>query len=163
MSQIELCENGCCWDYLLLRDGNSESATELDRFCGDGTPPIITSSGNNMWIKFHSDGSVTKPGFSASVSYSDTPPTTESTTTVSGGCGGSFTDVTSGEFTSPNHPQDYNNNEDCVWTITAPLNQIITLTFNSFTVSNNPSKYYDFTLVLCFSLSHSFPATMITS
>ena len=49
-----------------VRDGASSTAPLLGKFCG-GSPPsgLIISFGSSMWLKFHSDGSVTKTGFLA--------------------------------------------------------------------------------------------------
>ncbi|KAL2100691.1 hypothetical protein ACEWY4_002452 [Coilia grayii] len=43
-------------------------------------------------------------------------------------CGGAFTE-SKGEFFSPNYPDAYPNNADCIWTIQSTGNRIIELTF----------------------------------
>lgn len=63
-SQIERHDN-CAYDYLEVRDGNSESSPLLGRFCGYDKPDDIKSSSNQLWMKFVSDGSVNKAGFAA--------------------------------------------------------------------------------------------------
>lgn len=62
--KIERHDN-CAYDYLEVRDGNSESSPLLGRFCGYDKPDDIKSSSNQLWMKFVSDGSVNKAGFAA--------------------------------------------------------------------------------------------------
>lgn len=62
--QIEL-HDSCAYDYVEVRDGGSDSSLLLGRFCGYKKPGDIKSSSNRLWLKFVSDGSVNKAGFSA--------------------------------------------------------------------------------------------------
>lgn len=62
--QIER-HDSCAYDYLEVRDGNSENSPLLGRFCGYDKPDDIKSSSNQLWMKFVSDGSVNKAGFAA--------------------------------------------------------------------------------------------------
>lgn len=49
-----------------VRDGDTEKSLLLGRFCGDDKSVEVKSSSNQLWLKFVSDGSVNKAGFSAS-------------------------------------------------------------------------------------------------
>lgn len=62
--QIER-HDSCAYDYLEVRDGNSENSPLLGRYCGYDKPDDIKSSSNQLWMKFVSDGSVNKAGFAA--------------------------------------------------------------------------------------------------
>uniref|UniRef100_A0A672P4E9 Metalloendopeptidase n=1 Tax=Sinocyclocheilus grahami TaxID=75366 RepID=A0A672P4E9_SINGR len=62
--EIEKHDN-CAYDYLELRDGDSENSPLLGHFCGYAKPDDIKSSSNQLWMKFVSDGSVNKAGFAA--------------------------------------------------------------------------------------------------
>lgn len=62
--QIER-HDSCAYDYLEVRDGNSETSPLLGRFCGYDKPDDIKTSSNQLWMKFVSDGSVNKAGFAA--------------------------------------------------------------------------------------------------
>uniref|UniRef100_A0A671V8B6 Metalloendopeptidase n=1 Tax=Sparus aurata TaxID=8175 RepID=A0A671V8B6_SPAAU len=55
--------DSCAYDYLEVRDGNSENSPLLGRFCGYDKPDDIKTSSNQLWMKFVSDGSVNKAGF----------------------------------------------------------------------------------------------------
>lgn len=57
-----------------VRDGGSESSRLLGRFCGDDKSVEVKSSSNQLWLKFVSDGSVNKAGFSANFFKGPRPP-----------------------------------------------------------------------------------------
>ena len=63
--QIER-HDSCAYDYLEVRDGGSESAALIGRFCGYEKPDDIKSTSNRLWLKFVSDGSINKAGFAVS-------------------------------------------------------------------------------------------------
>ena len=63
--EIENHDN-CVYDFLEIRDGEDAAAPLIGTFCGYKMPKDIKSSTNSLWIKFVSDGSVQKAGFSAS-------------------------------------------------------------------------------------------------
>ena len=64
--QIEYGGPSCIYDYVEIRDGGDETAMSLKKVCGGTLPNTIKSTGNKMFVKFHSDDSVVKKGFSAS-------------------------------------------------------------------------------------------------
>lgn len=51
--------------------------------------------------------------------------------TADDGCGGTLRGQ-SGVITSPNYPQEYNNNADCTWTVLAEPGDTIALVFSDF-------------------------------
>ena len=54
--------NGC-YDFVLLLDTDN---SELGKFCGKKKDPIkVTSTGNKMTVKFHSDHMIQRKGFKA--------------------------------------------------------------------------------------------------
>lgn len=55
----------CNYDFIEIRDGELATSKVLGKFCGDLPPRNFTSSGPAMWVKFHSDSSVSKSGFLA--------------------------------------------------------------------------------------------------
>lgn len=48
-----------------VRDGDSPDSRLIGVFCGYKIPPDMRSSSNKLFVKFVSDGSVQKAGFSA--------------------------------------------------------------------------------------------------
>lgn len=62
--EIENHDN-CVYDFLEIRDGHEPTSPLIGVYCGYNIPEDIKSSGNKMWIKFVSDNSVQKAGFSA--------------------------------------------------------------------------------------------------
>jgi tolkin len=53
------------YDYVEVRDGDSNDSRLIGVFCGYKIPPDMRSSSNKLFVKFVSDGSVQKAGFSA--------------------------------------------------------------------------------------------------
>lgn len=67
---------------------------------------------------------------------------------VDAGCGGTFTDE-SGILISPNYPNPYNHNAQCVWTVTVnPLDKI-KLTFTNLELEGHLNCQYDYVEVRC--------------
>ncbi|HNY01803.1 MAG TPA: C25 family cysteine peptidase [Bacteroidales bacterium] len=70
-SSFELeSQTSCGYDYLKIYDGPGTSSTLLGTWCGTNSPGTILSShaSGALTFMFHSDVSVTKPGWAASVS-----------------------------------------------------------------------------------------------
>ena len=58
----------CSYDWLSIRDGTSEDAVMIkDGICGRRIPKTITSTGNELLIKFRSDSTDAKKGFNLNV------------------------------------------------------------------------------------------------
>ena len=53
------------YDFVELRDGPSPSSLSIGKFTGDDLPPARYSASGLLYVKFTSDGSVTKKGFKA--------------------------------------------------------------------------------------------------
>ncbi|KAG8443219.1 hypothetical protein GDO86_011865 [Hymenochirus boettgeri] len=124
----------CLYDYLEIYDNTSATMeSRVGRYCGQSIPPSITSSGNTMTLLLFTDSSVAVEGFSA----------TYNTINASTVCDVSYIDP-SGIFTSPNYPNRYPNNLDCIYTITVETNKQILLNFTTFilSVSSNCDRDY---------------------
>ena len=57
---------GCDYDYVDIRDGGVATSTKLGKFCGNKLPNTIKSTGNQLFVRFRSDSSGQRKGFSAS-------------------------------------------------------------------------------------------------
>lgn len=110
--------HSCNYDYLEIRNGLTPDSPLIGKYCNRDLPPAIISSGPYLYFKFNSDGSRTDKGFN--LIYTE----------VAGqqGCGGVFNSH-SGTLSSPNFPNPYSSNEDCIWII-QPGHALI-LTFNN--------------------------------
>ena len=53
-------------DRVSVYSGTSSSSPRIGQYSGSTLPAAITSSGNNLFIKFTTDSSVTNNGFAAS-------------------------------------------------------------------------------------------------
>lgn len=60
----------CNYDKLSIYDGANASATLIGAYCGTSSPGTVTATNadGKLTFVFHSDGSVTKPGWAATVS-----------------------------------------------------------------------------------------------
>ncbi|KAM9165722.1 bone morphogenetic protein 1 isoform 1-T1 [Pangshura tecta] len=56
-------EADCGYDYMELFDGYDRTAPRLGRYCGSGPPEEVSSAGDSVMIKFHSDDTINKKGF----------------------------------------------------------------------------------------------------
>jgi len=77
------CGFNCSWDnctYVELYDGSSTNSSSLGRFCNGSALQEMFSSGNQMFVIFHSGSSLDR-GFEAQYSiFSGRPATTTATT-----------------------------------------------------------------------------------
>ena len=58
-------------------------------------------------------------------------------------CGGEL-ETESGQLASPNYPEDYHPNKECVWKISVPEGYQVALKFQSFEIENHDSCVYDY-------------------
>uniref|UniRef100_A0A8B9N9X7 Cubilin n=1 Tax=Accipiter nisus TaxID=211598 RepID=A0A8B9N9X7_9AVES len=121
--QLEISPS-CYKDYVAVYDGSDTHAPLLGKFCGSELPPNIKSSSNNLFLVFNTDFFGAGRGWKASFRETLGP---------QNGCGGYLTN-SAYTFGSPvsNVTRRYEKNLDCVWIITAPVNKLVNLTFNSF-------------------------------
>lgn len=155
--EVENHDN-CVYDYVEVRDGDSADSRLIGVFCGYKGPPDMRSTGNKMFVKFVSDSSVQKAGFSATFikeldecELQDHGCEHECINTLGGyqcscfigyelhsdkktcenACGGVI-DTLNGTITSPSFPDLYPMSKDCVWEIIVPEQYRITINFTHF-------------------------------
>ncbi|KAH8382433.1 hypothetical protein KR009_003504, partial [Drosophila setifemur] len=161
--------DGCAYDYVEVRDGNQSDSRLVGRFCGDKLPPNIKTRTNQMYIRFVSDGSVQKLGFSAALMLDvDECRFTDhgcqhvcintlgsyqcgchagfelqaNGKTCEDACGG-VVDATkgNGSLYSPSYPDLYPNAKQCVWEVVAPPNHSVFLNFTHFDLEGTRFQY----------------------
>uniref|UniRef100_A0A8C2EQP5 Neuropilin n=1 Tax=Cyprinus carpio TaxID=7962 RepID=A0A8C2EQP5_CYPCA len=125
---FELERLDCRYDFIEIRDGNSESADLLGRHCSNIAPPAIISSGPVIHIKFVSDYAHQGAGFS--LRY-------EIYKTGAEHCFRNFSAPT-GVIESPGFPDKYPHNLECSFIIIPPPQTEVTLTFQTFDLENDP-------------------------
>ncbi|XP_043916230.1 cubilin-like [Protopterus annectens] len=127
-THMDLESHGTCsWDYIEVRDGDTETDPLIGKYCGSVIPEPITSNSNRLWIKFKSDASVTKGGFRAIYQVA---------------CGGVYSGE--GEIRSPYYPNAYPHGKECQWVITQPEGKVVTLNFLAFDIENSGTCAFDF-------------------
>ncbi|XP_030767675.1 tolloid-like protein 2 [Sitophilus oryzae] len=119
----------CKEDYLEIRDGYWHKSTILGVFCGTGQIPSITSTGSRMLVTYVTRKPSGHRGFI--INYEAM-------------CGGEFFIDTEGHLESPNYPEEYQPNKECIWRITVPENYQVALKFQSFDVENHDNCVYDY-------------------
>mgnify|MGYP000018708000 CR=1 FL=1 len=161
------CNESASIDYMELRNGAESDAPPLTPpgaavknsddheafYCGSTQPATMTSSGNEVRVRFRSNDQHTSP-----------------TTTYSGfairwsavgtGCGGDYEITDSnpnGWFTSPNYPEDYDHNLFCIWTIRSPVGTAIRLDFHDFDVEDASGCVYDYVKIFDDEFDHDEP------
>ncbi|KAK3791976.1 hypothetical protein RRG08_035467, partial [Elysia crispata] len=118
-----------CDAELYIYDGNNATSRTLRRLCGSAPVRNITASGNVMFIRFISNGTVTGVGFQAR--WSMIP-----------GCVRNLTG-NQGTLQSPNYPNNYPNGALCTWIITTDPGTQVTLTFSAFSLETDSSCDFD--------------------
>ncbi|XP_071477907.1 blastula protease 10-like [Diadema antillarum] len=139
----------CDYDSVEVRTGDISSPGP--KFCGTTLPGEQVSTGNQLLVAFTSDYSVTGRGFQASYVINGTTttqsPTTTKTTTSTptvfvGTCGGDFTG-NSGTMASPNYPDNYDNDLECVYTIEVDPGRRVELSFDDMLIENQRKCKWD--------------------
>ncbi|XP_018534355.1 neuropilin-1a [Lates calcarifer] len=119
---------GCNHDYVEVYDGGDELSPTLGKFCGVAAPPQITSSSNQLLIKFVTDDENQGFGFSVGYEVFMTGPD----------CSRNFT-APQGVIETPGFPKKYPNNLDCTFMILASNTSVIEVEFKSFNMQADPT------------------------
>ncbi|XP_063293891.1 astacin-like metalloendopeptidase [Pelobates fuscus] len=124
---------GCSTYYITVYDGSTKDfPVLLDKACGNQEIPLLVSSTNAMLVEFVHEEPVTAAGFKASYS--------------SVSCGGTYTED-EGTITSPDYPNLYPNQADCISTIWAPVGYQIVLNFTTIDLEFSTSCLYDYLII----------------
>uniref|UniRef100_A0A4W6F2P1 Cubilin n=1 Tax=Lates calcarifer TaxID=8187 RepID=A0A4W6F2P1_LATCA len=132
--ELEGSPPSCNFDFVEIRDGGYETSPLIGKFCSNQRPPVLVSHSNRLWVRFRSDPSVTRRGFTAHWDGSQT------------GCGGTLT-TASGGFSSPNYPLPYHPNSECYWNIRTSQGSQLLLSFSDFHLESSASCSYDYLAV----------------
>ncbi|XP_077347020.1 cubilin isoform X1 [Lithobates pipiens] len=106
---------GCSLTVIEIRDGGSQTAPLIGRYCNSTIPAAVTSSSNTLWVKFKSDASAKASSFRAFYQV---------------GCGGAMSGA--GVIHTPNYPNPYHQERTCEWIITQPDGEVVLFSFDSF-------------------------------
>uniref|UniRef100_A0A8B9GL35 Cubilin n=1 Tax=Amazona collaria TaxID=241587 RepID=A0A8B9GL35_9PSIT len=121
----------CTNEYLEIYDNITVEI--LGRYCGRSVPPSLTSGGNIMTLYFMTNHSIASEGFSANYISLD----------ASKVCSHNYSTET-GVLTSPNYPNNYPVQTECIYTITVEMNKQIVLNFTDFTLEGNKRCTQDY-------------------
>ncbi|KAK7823855.1 hypothetical protein U0070_020526 [Myodes glareolus] len=112
----------CNFDTLEIYAGPDFHSPRVAQLCSrtpSANPMQISSTGNELAIRFKTDNSVSGRGFNASWQA------------VPGGCGGIF-QAPRGEIHSPNYPNSYRANTQCSWIIQVGKHHRVLLDITDF-------------------------------
>ncbi|XP_012136673.2 cubilin [Megachile rotundata] len=120
-----------------IHDGMDENASRLDNF--DLVVPKASnrpfySTHNYMFVKFTSWTCLDGSRFLANY------------TTIPSKCGGVYT-ANSGTIQTPTKNDHYENDQDCIWTLIAPVGYAVQLTWMTFSVEQNIRCRHDYVKV----------------
>eukprot|EP00058_Branchiostoma_floridae_P025445 XP_002610935.1 hypothetical protein BRAFLDRAFT_131152 [Branchiostoma floridae] len=119
--------SSCSYDYVAVYDGADTSAPLIGKYCGNTVPAPIHSHSNVLTVRFVTDRSVTETGFRLIYTTTDEHPVHPS------GCGGpELLTAPTGNFSSMNYPNNYDNNAQCQWEIEVEAGMRINLIFTAF-------------------------------
>ncbi|XP_037956128.1 dorsal-ventral patterning protein tolloid [Teleopsis dalmanni] len=166
--ELEKRDN-CIYDYVEIRDGNDSDAELIGIYCGYTLPPNIKTNSNQMYVKFVSDGSVQKVGFSAlfmqevdecKFTYHGCEHECINTLgsyqcgcfagyelqadgkSCEDACGGIVDASTpNGTLYSPSYPDVYPISKECIWEVVAPANHAVFLNFTHFDLEGSKYQY----------------------
>lgn len=118
--------DACSNSFLEIRDGHFKKSPLIGRYCGTTVPLPIESTGNRLWLEFHSSYFYDS-GFEANFEAK---------------CGGLINED-SGHLTSPNYPDEYYSNRLCEWVITVSKEYKVALQFDFLEIENHDDCVYD--------------------
>jgi len=131
----------CEYDYLEIRDGDQGYSPLIGKYCGNQFPPIITSSGRSLWLRFRSDSTIQYMGFKAVYTEIQNPQfnnDSKSSLEEIGPCAfeasghQDFFGTDNITETRRNNSLKYDTPIDCVWTITAENGYKVYLQFREY-------------------------------
>ncbi|XP_063226608.1 cubilin [Bacillus rossius redtenbacheri] len=120
----------CMYDWVeSFNDKVINSSKTNGRYCGDltSTLPVVRSSRRYLTLQMVTDGSMQDEGITAAVSFTKV-------------CGGNFNLTRQGMTIRYPSSGFYNSFEDCVWTLMAPVGQVIEITVVAMNVAQCSSS-----------------------
>ncbi|XP_067326675.1 cubilin [Anolis sagrei] len=123
--------HNCTRDYVEIREGNNYNAPLQGRYCGTTMPHPVTSFASALSINFISNRAITAKGFHAILTASTSA------------CGGTF-HMERGAFNSPNFPEAYPQNVECVWNIRSSPGNRLQLSFTDFQMEESEGCTKDY-------------------
>ncbi|KAI1888819.1 hypothetical protein AGOR_G00172680 [Albula goreensis] len=128
---LENNNGDCSTDYVEILDGDNYNAPSVGTYCGSEVPHPVTSYGDALVVNFISNSAYSEKGFRATYAASTS------------GCGGDL-HMESGAFNSPNYPDAYPPNIECVWTMTSSPGNRLQLSFIMFQLQPSSGCNNDF-------------------
>lgn len=123
--------NNCNNDYILFEEqlvsDDENSWSQIGKYCGHDRPLPFKSRTNRVKVTFHSNDNINGDGFKFNYQIA---------------CGEIFT-APNGVFTSPNYPNNYDNDIRCEYLIQRNPHDYILLEFNDFHIEEHQTCIWD--------------------
>ncbi|BHF63145.1 Bone morphoproteintic protein 1 [Sparganum proliferum] len=123
-------QSDCSSNYVEILDGPSDASPVLCKVCGSSLPAPITSTKNSMTVKFVSDGGLDNNRFTARFK--------KMISCVN------YIKADNGDISSPDYPNNYPPNSNCIWRIEVPVGFSVLLTFKSFDLEEETDCRFDY-------------------
>jgi len=140
-------ELNCDYDYLEVRDGDQGYSPLIGKYCGKLFPPVITSSGRSLWLRFVSDGTIEYSGFKAVYTYIPNPlETLPFIPKCEFEIGGSQDFIGTANISEEqrNFASKYSVPLDCTWIIRVPESKNIYFQFTEYELKEPNDCNYNF-------------------
>nr|VZI15896.1 unnamed protein product [Spirometra erinaceieuropaei] len=123
-------QSDCSSNYVQILDGSSDSSPVLCKVCGSSLRAPITSTKNSMTVKFVSDGGLDNNRFTARFK--------KMISCVN------YIKADNGDISSPDYPNNYPPNSNCIWRIEVPVGFSVLLNFESFDIEEEKDCSFDY-------------------
>ncbi|XP_051778724.1 ovochymase-2 isoform X1 [Erpetoichthys calabaricus] len=127
-------EATCSADSLMILTSNN---ILIGQFCGRNNPLPMLIESNKVFLKFTSDFSESRTGFS--LTFKAVAPHSQ----ADSGCGSVAVLLTEGTIQTLHYPRLYESRSHCHWIIQAPKDHIIKLSFEDFELEPSDDCTYD--------------------
>ncbi|XP_017881696.1 cubilin [Ceratina calcarata] len=123
-------DDHCSWNHVEVFEGEGLDGPSHGKWCDNVVPLPVTSSGNALTVNLHS-------------SYDFVGHFALTYTTLNSACGGNYTSY-KGRIASPNYPNSYPLDAECIWILHTSPGSRLSLTFNEFDLQQSENCELDY-------------------
>lgn len=131
----------CEFDYVAVYDGNNPDAEKVNHLCQDSLSRSAISSGSELLVHFSSDHLLNSRGFV--MKYSVTTDFNPELTGDYGECSWEI-EFLNGTIASPGFPENYENEQECQFTLEVPPGQKVQLTVKYLDLQEGDECEFDY-------------------
>ncbi|BHF63126.1 Bone morphoproteintic protein 1 [Sparganum proliferum] len=121
--------SACVSEYVEVRDGYYSGSPVFGRYCGNNLPKRLISSTPRMLIEYTKSAGQGGTGFIATYKVVSCV---------------NYVKADKGNISSPDYPNNYPPNSNCIWRIEVPVGFSVLLTFESFDLEEETDCRFDY-------------------